>query len=366
VAIADTGAAAWAVAHHRTPNIEVVPCRAHREVLRSLPVEALRLSTEVVDLFSELEIRRIDQLLALPRSLLPARFGPQVLRRLDQALGNIAEPMTPENSPEPIEGSWTFEYSCTERRFLERAFEHLLEEVLAKLRPRQMGVQRLLCKLDLAGSEPQCLLVGLLHPTHSLKYLMELTRLHLDRIRLAGEVTAITVRVLAAPPLEFRQGQLFENDDWSERWRHFPTLVEVLSNRLGKKAVLRPRLQPEAQPELAWRYEPWLEQKKTAYSEPPGAEEKKNAFFRPLSLLSQPVAIAAVSVVPGGAPLRFEWGRRRFEVSRTWGPERIETGWWRGSDVRRDYYLVETTRGEQFWLFRALDSDGWFLHGTFE
>ena len=37
----------------------------------------------------------------------------------------------------------------------------------------------------------------------------------------------------------------------------------------------------------------------------------------------------------------------------------------RGQDVRRDYYLVETTAGERFWLFRSLDKDSWYLHGTF-
>jgi protein ImuB len=52
-------------------------------------------------------------------------------------------------------------------------------------------------------------------------------------------------------------------------------------------------------------------------------------------------------------------------VSHVWGPERIETGWWRGADIRRDYFLVETTAGERFWLFRSLADNTWFLHGVF-
>jgi protein ImuB len=47
------------------------------------------------------------------------------------------------------------------------------------------------------------------------------------------------------------------------------------------------------------------------------------------------------------------------------GPERIETAWWRGPSVRRDYYVVETESGERFWVFRRLKDGDWFFHGMF-
>jgi protein ImuB len=52
-------------------------------------------------------------------------------------------------------------------------------------------------------------------------------------------------------------------------------------------------------------------------------------------------------------------------VARHWGPERIETGWWRGPSVRRDYYRIETDEGRRFWLFRELTNRRWFLHGAY-
>ena len=39
------------------------------------------------------------------------------------------------------------------------------------------------------------------------------------------------------------------------------------------------------------------------------------------------------------------------------GPERIETLWWRGPSVRRDYYRIATESGSQLWIFRRL-ADG--------
>ena len=73
-----------------------------------------------------------------------------------------------------------------------------------------------------------------------------------------------------------------------------------------------------------------------------------------------------VALAPEGAPARFRWRYGEYVVGRAWGPERIETGWWRGRYVRRDYYRVETHRGERYWLFRRRSDGCWFLHGAFE
>ena len=53
-------------------------------------------------------------------------------------------------------------------------------------------------------------------------------------------------------------------------------------------------------------------------------------------------------------------------MARHWGPERIETGWWRRERAVRDYYRVETTEGRRFWLFRRRRDGRWFLHAGYE
>src|SRR5207248_5677028 len=86
---------------------------------------------------------------------------------------------------------------------------------------------------------------------------------------------------------------------------------------------------------------------------------------RPLSIWPEPIAIEVLASFPDGLPQRFTWAGVEQQVAHGWGPERIETGWWRGADVGRDYYVVETTTGERFWLFRTLPDGSWFLHGIF-
>jgi protein ImuB len=47
------------------------------------------------------------------------------------------------------------------------------------------------------------------------------------------------------------------------------------------------------------------------------------------------------------------------------GPERIESGWWDGGDVRRDYYRASNPQGAMLWVYRDLRSQAWYLQGIF-
>ena len=431
VASADTVGAAWAVAHHGAQKFEIrnsnfgfiVPPGRHGEVLRPLPVEALRLPAEAVQTLHELNIFRVEQLLALPRASLPSRFGAEILRCIDRALGVLPEVLTPERSVEPLEAAWHFEPPVADGRILTAVIEQLLERLLTKLLPGH-GVQQLLCALKLAGHDPILFPVELLRASAAQRDLMELVRLQVERLRIPAEVSVVTVRAPVVAPLEFQQEEMFGGTGELNQRHEVAGLLERLSSRLGERAVLRPRLWPDAQPELAHQYEPWVSHSigSAAHSRPPvflppplggragvggtrlagsaplpphpnpalqgGREqapfpsrEGQAAFHssllrgwmgegllglhRPTSLKSRPLTITVVSIFPGGPPERFHWDGCGYIVARSWGPERIETGWWRGADVRRDYYVVETVTGERFWVFRDLAGGSWFLHGVF-
>lgn len=68
------------------------------------------------------------------------------------------------------------------------------------------------------------------------------------------------------------------------------------------------------------------------------------------------------------------WGARPT-ISAGDGPERIHGEWWvRTGEMWavRDYFQVETTSGERFWLFRRGDAVeaatgdlSWYIHGVF-
>jgi len=299
-----------------------------------------------------------------------------------------------------VEAAWPFEPPVGDGQILETVISRLLEDVLEQLRPQQLGVQRLSFTLTLEDHDPQRFPVELLRPTRSLRHLTDLVRLHLERQTVPAAVAGVAVRAEQVGLLEFRQGLLFDGDG-ADRWRQVTGLLERLSGRLGETAVLRPHLLADAQPEFAYRCEPWLAQAQPSHwvltnsgltsprshgppwertggdaptSRPSAAERRRQRVptadrgneevLLPPCLKGRPAAVAA-SVLPGEPPAQFYWNGDQYIVANVWGPERIETGWWRGADVRRDYYLVETIAGERFWLFRSLADGGWFLHGVF-
>ena len=48
------------------------------------------------------------------------------------------------------------------------------------------------------------------------------------------------------------------------------------------------------------------------------------------------------------------------------GPERIETGWWDGKGIARDYYVATNAKGVHLWIYRNRNRQAtWHLHGIF-
>jgi protein ImuB len=169
--------------------------------------------------------------------------------------------------------------------------------------------------------------------------------------------------VLTAPLAPRRQAILFDLDDNRRQPRELAALVERIGSRLGREAVVGVRLRPEAQPELSWQYDPLLggrRRRGPAKGLPPHVPP------RPLRLLPRPLLLRATSISPDGPPLQFQHAGQEHRIAHTWGPERIESGWWRGRPVGRDYFRVETIAGRRFWLFRRLRDEKWFLQGSFD
>jgi protein ImuB len=87
---------------------------------------------------------------------------------------------------------------------------------------------------------------------------------------------------------------------------------------------------------------------------------------RPTRLLSPPQAIEVIALAPEGVPAQFKAQQQTYKVLQYWGPERLESGWWRGPSVRRDYFRVETEQGAWWWIYRDMQTNNWYLHGVFD
>jgi protein ImuB len=366
VAVADTLGAAWGLAQGLSCSTQtaILPAGQQHQRLPDWPIEALRLPADTLALLHAFDLRGVKQLLRLPRAELAVRFGRQLLLRLDQALGDVPELLRVESFAEPCQESWDSDDGATNHEMLLHVLELLVDKLLARLKPLDQGVQRLHVALRMAEREEANLSVGLLQPSVTKERLLDLLRLRLERLPIGGPVFAVEARAESAR-LGYAARPLFDSGGASAGEADaLEALIERLSSRLGPDRVLQASLRADPQPECVGRFRPWT-------AEPADATPATlfpSPVFAPLAL-DRPLALC-----PAPEPVLCELGEgtgqlvlrsQPHTLARWWGPERIETGWWRGREIRRDYFRVETTLGERYWLFRDLDSGIWHLHGRF-
>lgn len=366
-ALASTIGVAWGIAHFGPQPWSLVPTADTTIALTPLPVVALRLSPELTETLHSLGVERVGDLLELPRDQLRSRFGPTLLTRIDQALGTTPESFVAVEPPPEFVVEQALEFPLSGQEALGQVVALLLERLARKLAARSAGALRIVCRFDCEGTPPVELEAGWFQPTASYRHLWEIVELEMERLRLPAPAAAISIIALRHALLAERQGTLFDEERRLGASRPLAALIDRLVGRLGRQRVVRCRLQPEAQPELAYVEIPLINgpPRRRRNSQEGANQQPLGALDRPLYLLRRPASLAVLAVGPDGPPVRFRRHSEVHLVLRHAGPERIETGWWRGRSAWRDYYRVETAEGSRFWIFRRRQDGKWFLHGIF-
>ncbi len=392
VAVADTPAAAWALARFgRVPPPPrfagpSLPCAAGEgrgrgkglpnPRLSPLPVAALRLPPATVDGLAAMGLRRIGDLHAIPRATLAARFGPELLLRLDQAYGRLDEPLSPRLPVPPHSVRLALPEPVTTAEAIAEALRRLLTLLCAGLERSGEGARRLLLELHRVDRRledaPQRLAVGTSRPVRRPDALMRLFAQRLDTVEPGPGLELMVLSATESGPLAAAQAALDGASDGRADGRadggvdgqpELGELVDRLGNRLGERAVLR--LVPR---------QSWLPERSVAPA-PAFADPFRASLWpadrpRPVRLLAPPEPIEAMAPVPDDPPVMFRWRGVQHRIRLADGPERIEAEWWRRDGKPRDYYRVEDEAGRRFWVFRqGLYRPGvkalWFLHGFF-
>ena len=402
----------------------IVPPGTQLQALARLPATALRLDAAMLAQLRDVGIETVGGIARLPRKSLASRFAPQMSQRLAEFTGERPEPLVVPCSGELPTASQAFDFPLllrdTSLDDLVAVIGRLLQECVAPLAAQGKGVMSLQVRLERTQSvdiretcPPVIIDIGVFQPSGSAQHLVELVRLRIARMRMPREIGGITVEVVSAGTAECRQRTLF-GEAAETSASQVGMLLDRLSGRLGRGAVFEPRPLADAQPEYAWAAVPptasrsfrskprptsghrsmsEARSKRSHQDGPPTAYSTAHSTAlmaapqrRPIWLLPQPVRLETLAVVDSALnnnadassmpPARFrlaaQQGSHLHEVVKAHGPERIETAWWRGPTVRRDYYVVETATGARYWIFRRLSSGlanrsggEWFLHGTF-
>ena len=343
-AVAGTAGAAHALARHGPCTIAMVPPDRTREALLPLPVVALRLQPDTVAALGRLGLVRVGQLAAMARGPLARRFGAQTLHRLDQAMGQAAEPIVPLVPVQAITHRLAFEDPLLTAEALAVAIVRLSARVCQSLNRNGLGARRLDLVFERVSGAAQMVRVGTAQASRDPAHLAQLLVEHLDKVDpgLGVEIMCLVVS-LSEPmwPTQLATDGVTQNN--------LAVLVDRLENRLGPGRVYRAAPIESDVPERSVRRVPALS---------PSRGRTWPCLARPVRLLDPPQPIETLSMLPDQPPVAFIWRRVRHRVRHADGPERIAGEWWRrDAEMRavRDYWRIEDEAGRRFWLFRAGD-----------
>ncbi len=306
-------------------------------------------------------VTRMGELLRLPRAGLARRLGTAVVQDLDIALARQCAPRRAFVPRERFRTRCDFEAEIETVAYLEKALEPLIACCAQFLRERQAGVQRLRLKLRHRAGPATCVYLGLASITGERRRLMDVLTQKLARLELPAPVRSMELLSGALQPLSAGSLDIFaglaRGAGTGAGRDTAPQLVERLRARLGEAAVYGVVPIPEHRPEAAWRR---VHEMRPASTLPAGGKMPDRTggegLPRPVWLLDAPLLLAGDLILEQG-------------------PERIESGWWDGKGVARDYYIARqanahppqgaTPLGATLWVFQERQSKRWYLHGMF-
>ena len=346
----------------------IAPPGQARMALADLPLPALRLAPQVMESLNRLGLRRVRDVLDLPRAAFARRFGADSLRRLDQAMGLEGEPVAPARAPLHFATRLTFPDPIGLTEDITQGIDRILPPLCAKLRGLSRGARRLRLEAYRSDGRIERLDLGLARPADDPAAIRPLILLKLDRIDPGFGIDCLRLEALETEPLHAVQhrGQMAATEAAARRndpGHDLSDLIGRLGARLGTEAVTRLHPAESHIPEKA------AQTLAAAWSDPHPAPWPAPRAPRPLLLWHPEIVHAPEDPTP---PARFRWRRRELATRVAAGPERIAPEWWLDDpDWRsgpRDYWRIEVEGGERLWLFYAHGGEiagGWFCHGSF-
>lgn len=327
-----------------------------REAAGRVPLARLgAIPPETIEALHELGIRSVDALLGLPAAGLLERFGPELHRLHLLAADALWAPLQPQIPAEPIRRSVLLDAPEDNADGLVFLIKRLLHPMLSALASSGQALSALDVRLRPDRQAWHAERIRPASPTLDAVQILDLVRLRLESVGLVAGVLEIELEASGqqATPDQIHLFTEHQQRDLEAGNR----ALARLRAELGDDAVVRAVLRNGHLPEGRFGWEPM---DRLQIPTPHPVEVRalvRRVFARPQGL------------PPAPRPSHDDgWlisGVVRGSVSDQTGPYILSGGWW-VREVRRDYYYIETRRGELLWVYYDRRRRGWFHHGRVE
>jgi len=369
-ALAGTAAAARALARYADGKIAAPGTEA--EAVAFLPVAALDLASADTHALRRAGLKTIAQVAGRTRAELTARFGKEMVFKLERALGQSEKPLSPRRILPDYMAEHRFAEPVTAADFIADSILALAQSLCRLMEERGQGARLLEASFFRSDGALRRITLETARPLREPAIIARLFRERLDALAEPIDpgfgFDLIRLGALYAERLVPESiGLEARPDDDKE----IAFLIDRLAARFGSHRILAFQPQDTHIPEAAGIAVPAQHAPDCKLNWE--ARVPAEAPRRPIRMLAKPEAIEVMAQIPDGPPLRFRWRRVLHAVARAEGPERIAMEWWKNQNPQptRDYFRVEDDAGRRFWLYR----DGlygreqfaprWYVHGLF-
>ena len=370
-AVSSSPGLSWAMCRYGSDCI--VSDEDREERLAPLPVAALRLDQRTVVALHKLGLKRIADLIRTPRAPLARRFGTEVLLRLDQALGDDDEPISPRRPVASLSAERRLADPIQSPEDILFITRQIAQCLLSGLEARGAGGRLFELVLFRIDGQVSRISAGASRPLRDVDRITALFTERLacleDHLDTGFGYEILRLNVLHHQPFESTQSDLAATD---RRHLSLSTFVDQVAARLGSDCLQTYQLRESHIPERAEVFMPAIEALPLG-KQVSAASQTHFRSERPVRLFRVPEPLESFAAeIPDGPPARFRWRRLTHQVARAEGPERISPEWWLDDEegATRDYFRLESTAGYRFWVFRKglYERDTqqhWFMHGLF-
>lgn len=329
-----------------------------RTALGQLPASVLELNKEQSRRLYNMGVRYLRDIWRLPTDGLRKRFGSEFVNLLNRALGVAPDPTQNYLPPPAFATSYDLPFEIENLDRLLPVSDEMLAQLCDFMRRRDLSTSRIRFSLFHEKRDCTSVVIGLRQPSRNREHLLMLLETRFSHLSIPAAVIAIRLEAEEFDAFMSHSDTLLltgKSIPGAHNNTSLNRFIEQLQARIGDHRVLSITHVAEHCPEYACNrtsYTEILSGKKSRVNDTAAVTPNPRPFW----LLPEPLQLT----------VRARRLYHRKPITIVHGPERIETRWWSGEEIQRDYYIGREANGSRLWIYRERSgARNWYLHGFF-